>query len=173
MFDVDTNRDAKVDLLLLTEKLSKVSQGVKIHDHSNWYAPILKISNGLFCFAFLLSSLIFATVCATVIFITKKTLNAHEDIVKILQLIGANNAYIASQFKKYYFAIGCKASILSLMLGAATILGITFIVPSEADSRLLTYVAILITMPLITTALLIVTTKKSVIFFLNNDEWIG
>ncbi|MDR2681729.1 MAG: hypothetical protein LBB29_01620, partial [Holosporaceae bacterium] len=51
IFDVESYKNVPIDLLQLTEKLSKVSPGVKIHDHANWYAPILKISNGLFSFA--------------------------------------------------------------------------------------------------------------------------
>lgn len=173
IFDVEAEKNERIDLLLLTEKLSTISQGVKIHDHANWYAPIVKISNGLFFFAILLSVLIFVTVCSTVIFITKKTLNAHENIVKILQLIGANNEYIAAQFKRYYFSISCKASLLSILFSIFTVSGIIFVSSSGIDITVLKYILIFLLIPVITIILVMITSKNSVMFFLNNDKWIG
>jgi cell division transport system permease protein len=174
IFDVETEKDAKVDLLLLTDKLSKISKGVRIHDHANWYAPIVKISNGLFGFAIILSVLIFATVCATVIFITRKTLGVHLNTVKILQLIGANSSYIASQFKRYYFAVGCKSSMISICCSLCTIMGVLFISSSEIFSMdTVKYILVAVVVPLLTTLLVMTTSKNSVLFFLKNDEWIN
>ena len=173
LFSVESQKKSTIDLLLLTEKLSKISSSVKIHDHSNWYAPILKVSDGLFFFATLLSILIFATVCSTVIFITKKTLNSHQDIVKILQLIGANNRYIASQFKRYYFSVGIRASFMSLILSALTILGISLVLSSEFDINILKYLGISFAVPMITTIIVMIASTSSVIFFLKNDKWVG
>ncbi|MDR1982457.1 MAG: hypothetical protein LBQ08_01500 [Holosporaceae bacterium] len=174
IFDVETEKDAKVDLLLLTDKLSKISQGVRIHDHANWYAPIVKISNGLFGFAIILSILIFATVCAAVIFITRKTLGVHLNTVKILQLIGANSSYIASQFKRYYFAVGCKSSIISISCSLFTIVGVSFLSSSEIFSMdTVKYMLVAIIIPLIATILVMTTSKNTVLFFLKKDEWIN
>ena len=173
LFAIESHKDVKLDIMSLTEKLSKVSSGVKIHDHSSWYAPILKISNGLFLFAILLSVFIFIAVCSTVVFITKKTLNYHEDVVKILQLIGANNLYIASQFKRYYFSIGIKASIMSIVLSVLTIFGILHFLSHELDVNMLKYTAVSFGVSVITTILVMITAKSSVIFFLKNDKWIG
>ncbi|MDR2158175.1 MAG: hypothetical protein LBO02_02555 [Holosporaceae bacterium] len=174
IFDVETDKDAKIDLLLLTEKLSKISQGVRIHDHANWYAPIMKISNGLFGFAMILAILIFATVGATVIFITKKTLEVHQNTVKILQLIGANNSYIAAQFKRYYFAVGCKSSLISIFCSFLTIGGVAFISSSEIlDVNTVKYAIVATLLPLITTILVMNTSKNTALFFLRNDKWIN
>ncbi len=173
IFDVESDRETKIDLLLLTEKLSKVSPGVKIHDHANWYAPIVKVSDGLFFFAILLSVLIFCTVCATVIFITKHTLKSHEDVVRILQLIGANNSYIASQFKQYYFSIGLKASLLSIILSLLTIIRVFFIYPGVSINSMIQYAVILLIIPVIATIILMITSRHSVMYFLNEDKWVN
>jgi cell division transport system permease protein len=173
IFDVETDRGVKTDLLSLRDSLSKISYGVKIHDHANWYAPIAKISDGLFGFAIILSVLIFATVCVTMVFITKKTLATHLNAVKILQLIGANNSYIASQFKRYYFAVGCKSSLISIVCSFLTIFGIIFISSAEPLSlTTLNYAAVAIIVPLIATMLVMITSKNTVLFFLKNDKWV-
>lgn len=173
IFDVESDKETKIDLLLLTEKLSKVSPGVKIHDHANWYTPIVKVSDGLFFFAILLSVLIFCTVCATVIFITKHTLKSHEDVVRILQLIGANNSYIASQFKQYYFSIGLKASLLSMVLSLLTIVRVFYIYPGVSINSMIQYVAILIAVPVIAIIILMITSRHSVMYFLSEDKWVN
>jgi cell division transport system permease protein len=174
IFDVETEKDAKVDLLLMTDKLSKVSQGVRIHDHANWYVPVMKISDGLFGFAVILSILIFATVCATVIFITRKTLGVHLGTVKILQLIGANNSYIASQFERYYFAIGCRASLISIICSILTIVGMSFMLSDTIMSAtIFKYVLMAVFVPFVMILLIMSTSQKTVLFFLKNDRWIG
>lgn len=172
IFDVESDKETNIDLLSLTEKLSKISSGVKIHDHANWYAPILKISIGLFTFSVLLSILIFITVCTAVVFITKKTLREHRDVVKILQLIGASSKYIAAQFKRYYLRIGLKASFISILLSTLTIVGIVFITSlNYNDIILIKYVLITFVVPIFITIIIMITSKRSVIFFLNNDDW--
>jgi cell division transport system permease protein len=174
IFDVEAEKNANVDLLALSNKLSKISQGVKVHDHANWYAPIMKISNGLFYFAVLLSLLIVATVCITVIFITKKTLSVHQDVVKILQLIGSNNSYIAAQFKRYYFAVGIRASLMSIALGILTILGMNFVLSADLLSiGTLKYMLAAVLIPAISTALIMSTSQNTVLFFLNNENWLN
>jgi cell division transport system permease protein len=174
IFDVETEKGAGIDLLALSDKLSKISQGARVHDHANWYAPIVKISNGLFCFAILLSFLIVATVCVTVIFITKKTLSVHQDVVKILQLIGANNLYIASQFKRYYFATGVQASVISIVFGLLTILGINFVLSVDVMSLgTLKHLLITVSIPVFITVLIMNTSKSTVLFFLNNENWVS
>lgn len=173
LFDVETEKDISIDLLLLSEKLSKISPSVKIYDHANWYAPILKVSNALFFFSILLSVLIFLTVCATIIFITKKTLYAHQHVVKILQLIGATNRYIALQFRNYYFSIGCKASIISIFCSILTVLSMNYINQMNLlDLEYIKYFAIGLIIPVIATILVMVTAQRTVVFFLNNDTWI-
>jgi cell division transport system permease protein len=134
----------------------------------------MKISNGLFAFAILLSILIFATVCATIIFITKKTLGIHENVVRILQLIGANNNYIATQFRQYYFQICCRSSVLSFVLSLLTIIATTRITSSTLfNINSLGYLLISLVVPIIAVGLVMATSQKAVLFFLNNDKWVA
>lgn len=172
IFDVESDPDIKVDLLLLTEKLSRISQGVKVYDHSNWYAPIVKVSDTLFFFSILLSLLMLCTVCATVIFITKYTLKSHEHVVKILQLIGATNLYIASQFKQYYFFVGIKASTISIGLSLLILIRIFFIYPSLSWGAILEGAIATLLVPAAAIATLIITSRNSVMFFLKENEWV-
>ncbi|MDR1551501.1 MAG: hypothetical protein LBS14_02390 [Holosporaceae bacterium] len=172
IFDVEAEKDASIDLLLLTDKLSKISQGVRIHDHINWYAPVAKISNGLSGFALILAVLIFATVCMSVIFITRKTLGEHARTVRILQLIGATNTYIASQFKQYYFLVGCRASLISIASSILTVWGITSLSGiALLCSNTLKYILITLVIPVISVILIMITAKTTVLFFLKNDNW--
>lgn len=174
IFDVETDHETKVDLLELSSRLSKIAAGIKIHDHANWYAPILKISRGLFGFSMILALFVFITVCITVIFITKKTLSVHKDIVRILQLIGARNAYIAAQFKKYYFSVGCKASAFAIVISVITIVSLNWLMVGTffpVDS--VKYFVVTLCIPIFVTMLVMFTSKNTVLFFLQKDEWIG
>lgn len=174
IFDVETVSSTSADLLLLSDQLSKVFQGVKIHNHANWYTPIMKISNMLFVFAILLTALVCVTVCATVIFITRKTLNSYKDVVKMLQLIGATDDYIAVQFRKYYFLLSCKSSIMSIILCGITIFSINYVVFAQLLTKTsLLYLSIAAIVPVFIIILIMITSKRTVLFFLKNDNWLS
>lgn len=173
LFDVETDRTTNIDLLDLTSKLSKVSQGVRIHNHANWYAPIAKISYGLFGFSVLLMILILFTVCITIVFITKKTLGLHRDVVKILQLIGAKNEYIASQFKKYYLSIGLKGTTISVFFSMVTIFCLTYFVGGNwINLNNIKYLIISLVVPLTATLIIMLTSKTTVLYYLKNEDWV-
>ena len=173
LFDVEVDRNVNVDLLDLTSKLTKISQGVRIHNHANWYVSIAKISKGLFGFSVLLSVLILLTVCSTIIFIIKKTLSNHRDVVKILQLIGARNKYIASQFKRYYFSISLKGTWISLVLSMMTIFGITYLVGANwINWNNIRYLGISLIVPIIVIIVIMVTSQNTVLYFLKNEDWL-
>jgi len=173
LFDVELDRKVKVDLLDLTSKLSKVSQGVRIHNHANWYAPIEKISKGLFGFSVLLSVLILITVCSTVIYIVKKTLINHKDVVKILQLIGARDKYIATQFKKYYFSVSLKGTWISLILSMMTIFGITRLIEAPwINLDNIRYLGISFCVPILVIMVVMITSQSTVLYFLKNEDWL-
>lgn len=173
LFDVETDSKINIDLLDLTSKLSKISQGVRIHNHANWYTSIAKISRGLFGFSVLLAALILLTVCATIIFITKKTLSIHKDVVKILQLIGAQDKYIASQFKRYYFSVGLKGSLISIILSMFTIIGITYILGGNwINLNNIRYLGISFCVPILVIIIIMLTSKSTVLYFLKNEDWL-
>jgi cell division transport system permease protein len=173
IFDVEIEKNASVDLLLLTDRLLKVSQGVRIHDHANWYAPIANISRGLSSFAGILVIFVFTTVCVTVIFITRKTLGEHVRTVQILQLIGATNSYIASQFKRYYFVVGCKSALVSFVCSMASIWWIVFISGAKwMCESTFQYLLLTILISLFSIFLVMITAHNTVLFFLKNDKWI-
>lgn len=173
LFDVETDRTTNIDLLSLTAGLSKISQGVRIHNHANWYAPIAKISQGLFGFSILLAILILFTVCVTMVFITKKALGLHRDVVKILQLIGAKDEYIASQFKKYYLSIGLKGTAISIFFSAVTIFSLTYFSGRNwINLDNIKYLLVSLLIPLVATMIIMITSKTTVLYYLKNEDWI-
>lgn len=172
LFDVEARQNTQINLLDLSKKLERISPNVQVYEHSDFYKPVLQISRSLFAFAILLSVLIFLTVCVTIVFITKKTLNVHEDIVKILQLIGANNRYIASQFKKYYLIVGIKGGFISLFLSLLTLVGFYYICNfSSTDFHFVYYVLIALCVALVSVLIIMITANRTVLYFLNKDDW--
>lgn len=173
IYDVEIDPQANPDLLLLSDQLAKIASAVKIHNHVTWYTPIMKISTGLFAFAALLSILVCSTVCATVVFITRKTLNIHRSIVHILQLIGASNRYIASQFKRYHFMISLKSSLLSIVLANSSIGAIIYVLGGNILSPVvLIYSGVSLIVPILITIIVMLTSHVTVLNFLKNDEWL-
>lgn len=172
LFDVEAQKNANVNLLDLSKKLERISPNVQVYEHSDFYKPILQISKSLFSFAILLSLLIFSTVCVTVVFITKKTLNVHEGIVNILQLIGANNQYIASQFRRYYLILGCKGGVLSLIFSTLTLIAFYYLCNlAGSNFHFCYYLLIALFVAIISVFLIMITANRTVLYFLKKDDW--
>lgn len=173
LFDVNMEKDSSVNLLDLTAKLSKISQNVRIHEHSRWYEPIAQLSLGLFGFSMLLAILILMTVCATIIFITRKTLREHHEVVKILQLIGAKDKYISSQFRRYYFSLSIKGTLLSILLSISTIFGITYLINGDLLSLTnIKYMIASVITPIIVICITMLTSQITVVRLLKSEDWI-
>lgn len=173
LFSVETDRLVDVDLLALTSKLSKISQGVRIHNHASWYTPISKISQGLFGFSALLLFFILVTVIATIILITKKTLVGHKNSVKVLQIIGAQSNYIAKQFNKYYFSLSLKGALISIVMSCGTIWAVNYLMNTNWMSlENIKYVIISVLVPFFSMIVVMLTSKSTVMYFLKTEDWI-
>ena len=128
---------------------------------------------GLFGFSVLLSALILLTVCSTIIYIVKKALSSHKDVVKILQMIGARDKYIASQFKRYYLSVSLKGSLVSFILSLMTILGITYLVGANwINLDNVRYLGISLFVPIIVIVLVMITSQSTVLYFFTCDLFI-
>ena len=113
---------AKADLDTIAQKLEETVPGTRLDDHTRWNSQILVFADFLQGIAYLILGLIAATTIAIVMFATRAGLDAREEVVEILHLIGARDDFIAREFQNHNLWLGLKASLVGLVAALATLI---------------------------------------------------
>ncbi|MDR0406518.1 MAG: hypothetical protein LBH38_00315 [Holosporales bacterium] len=100
---------------------TKVFQEARLHNHAEWYSPVLQCAALFQIFSIALALLTGLIVIGTIIFSTHASLVVHQRIVNILQLIGATDAYIAQQFEKHTLRMALQAVLIAITITSTTL----------------------------------------------------
>lgn len=136
VIDVHLAEDAEIDTADLGAKLQAAAPGVSIEDHEKWRNTLLLLFHSVEFVAIVIIALISTVALAAIVFTTRSVLAVHNEIVEVLHLIGAQDAYIADQFQKHAFRMALRGSIGGTAFAGATILGIAFLT-RDLDAGLL------------------------------------
>ena len=122
LIEIELDPSVTLDLPGLETRISKQIPGVKIDDHTKWNEQILVFADFLETIAFTILALIIATTIAIIVFATRAGLDAREDIVEVLHLIGARDEYIAQEFQYQNLKLGLYASLIGMGAAFATLI---------------------------------------------------
>jgi len=122
LIEVDLDTSVRLDLPDLQKRISEQIPGAKIDDHTKWNDQILVFADFLETIAFTILALIIATTVAIIVFATRAGLDAREDIVEVLHLIGARDEYIAQEFQYQNLKLGLYASLIGMGAAFATLI---------------------------------------------------
>ena len=114
LIEVDLDTSTGLDLAELEQRISAQIPGATIDDHTRWNEQILVFADFLETIAFTILALIIATTIAIIVFATRAGLDAREDIVEVLHLIGARDDYIAQEFQYQNLKLGLYASLIGM-----------------------------------------------------------
>ena len=115
---------AAPDLPALTSELQGVVPGVLVDDHQRWLGDLLALGQSIKIGALVVVLLIILSAVIAVIFLTRTGLAIHQQVISLLHVIGAHDAYIAQQFQIHAFRLGLAGGLFGLSLAAATILSV-------------------------------------------------
>lgn len=110
------------DVLSLQKRLSEQFHNIHVEDHHNWKKGIFNLAYAVQVISFLIVTLIFIAIITMISYMTKASLIIHRDIVDILHLIGAKNAYIAKQYQSHTLRVALKGSFIGILLTGLTLL---------------------------------------------------
>jgi cell division transport system permease protein len=130
LIDVELHSGVQLDINKLARQINKIAPGSSVDDHQVWLERMLSLIETIQILATaVLLCIGFATV-GTVVFTTQSGLAIHHEAIDILHLIGAQDAYIASQFAGRALALGLTGGFLGLVLGIITLMGIGYLMGS-------------------------------------------
>lgn len=122
LIDVRLAPDARPDLEALAERLAAAAPGARLDDHAIWLDKVVTLAFSVQLVAAAVVALITGAAVAIVVFATRAGLAVHHDVIEVLHLIGAHDAYIAGQFQTQALLLGLRGGFIGLGLAALTIL---------------------------------------------------
>ncbi|MDY0873509.1 cell division protein FtsX [Dongia rigui] len=123
MIAVTLREDAALDQGQLQRDLTAIQSGAKVDAHDDWIADALQFLRGLKLLAALLTGLVLTATALTIVFVTRTGLSIHRNVIEVVHLIGAPDAYIAGQFQAQSLRLGLLGGIVGTLLAAGTIVG--------------------------------------------------
>ncbi|MDZ7713577.1 MAG: FtsX-like permease family protein [Rhodovibrio sp.] len=79
-------------------------------------------------------ALVGAAAVVTVVFVTRTGLSIHRNVIELLHLIGAHDAYVARQFQRHALRLGLTGGLIGLALAGATLWALARWVGQEAGA---------------------------------------
>ncbi len=111
-----------VDLEAVAARLADRVTGTSIDDHGLWLDRLIALADAIEIIAFSIMGLICIAAVATVVFATRTGLAIHHEVIELMHLMGARDAYVAEQFQMHALVLGLKGGLLGLALTVATLL---------------------------------------------------
>lgn len=126
LIDVTVKEDANLDVDALAQTISRTVPGASLDDHRRWLDRLIGLSRSIEWLAIGIVSLIGMVTIATVYYATRTGMAIHREVIGVLHVIGAPDAYIADQFAHRAFVLGLRGGVLGLMLTLPILGGIAF-----------------------------------------------
>lgn len=126
LIDVTVKEDANLDVDALAQTISKTVPGASLDDHRRWLDRLIGLSRSIEWLAIGIVTLIGMVTIATVYYATRTGMAIHREVIEVLHVIGAPDAYVADQFAHRAFVLGLRGGILGLMLTLPILGGIAF-----------------------------------------------
>ena len=115
LIDVTVKQDADLDIDALAVKLSKSVPGASLDDHRRWLDRLIGLSRSIEWLAIGIVTLIGLVTASTVYYATRTGMAIHREVIEVLHVIGAPDAYIAGQFAHRAFILGLKGGVMGLI----------------------------------------------------------
>ena len=101
--------------------LSNADPGAALDDHGVWQEQLADLIGALELVAGFIVMLVGLATVGIVIFATRSGMAAHQDVIEVLHMIGAEDGYIARQFQNFALSQGLRGGIIGIAMGALTL----------------------------------------------------
>jgi len=121
LIDVTLDSASLPSLESLRIMLSNVDPGAVLDDHGVWRDQLAGLIGTLGAVAGFIVVLVAVATVGIVVFATRSGMATHQDVIEVLHLIGARDAFIARQFQNLALSQGLRGGLIGVVLGGATL----------------------------------------------------
>jgi len=121
LIDVTLDSASPPSLESLRIMLSNADPGAVLDDHGVWRDQLAGLIGTLGAVAGFIVVLVAVATVGIVVFATRSGMATHQDVIEVLHLIGARDAFIARQFQNLALSQGLRGGLIGVALGGATL----------------------------------------------------
>lgn len=121
LIDVHTQAGVAVDAVALEARLAAIVPGTNVATHDRWLGRLFRTARLIVLSGDLAVALIGAGAVLTIIFTTRTGLLIHHDVIELLHLVGAQDAYVARQFQSHAFRQALRGGAAGMTLALVTV----------------------------------------------------
>lgn len=151
IIDVKISPDADINFIKLAQELAIASPQASLDNHKLWLSKLIQFADGLKLIATTVLLLVIAISAGAIFYTTQMSLGLHRNIIEILHIMGAKDAYIAQQYAKRMGFLGLIGGVCGLLFSIPTIFFIGSLatqieggIISEANLSILDWITIMI-----------------------------
>ncbi len=111
------------DLGALREALARAVPQANLDDHRRWAARIGTMANAIVGLAAAVFALMMAAMSTAIGFATRGAMAENREIVEVLHLVGASDAFIAREFQTHFRRLGFRGALIGGASAMAFFLG--------------------------------------------------
>lgn len=104
--------DTKIDLAKLRAALSQNVPGTNLDDHRQWIDRLTVMSRTTVLVAIVIFGLVLSAMALAVAFATRGAMAGSREVINVLHFVGAEDAYIASQFQRHFLWLGFRGELI-------------------------------------------------------------
>jgi cell division transport system permease protein len=119
----------------LKQRLSAEAPGAVLDDHTRWRRPMAEAASRLRLLGYLSIALIGAAMAAMITLAANAALAANAQVITVLRLVGARDAYIARAFVRRFTLRAAAGSLVGALLGT---IGVALLPSQDAAGGFLT-----------------------------------
>ena len=121
IIDVKISPDADIDFAQLSMDLAQASPQATLDSHKLWLNKLISFADGINLIASTVLLLVAAITSGAIFYTTQMSLGLHHNIIEILHIVGAKDAYIAQQYTKRMGFLGFLGGIIGLFFAVPAI----------------------------------------------------
>lgn len=126
LIEVKASPRLRANIDQLRDRLAAAAPSASLDDHASWHDRLARAARSSQALAIVVFLLVMGAACAISIFAARAGLAANHEIVSVLHLVGATDAFIAAEVQRRFFILGLRGAVLGLVsallaLGLASI----------------------------------------------------
>lgn len=169
LIDVEMEPGAAIDSEALGRRLAGAVAGASVDDHRIWLDRLLRLLGAVEWVAMAILVCIGLATVGTVIYTTRTSLAVHRQVIEVLHLIGAQDAYVARQFAWRALSLGLRGGLIGLGLALPVLFAVGYLA-AHIDAELLPRASLgalqwgmLVVIPLLAAAVAMMTARITVL----------
>ncbi|WP_436643769.1 cell division protein FtsX [Microbaculum sp. FT89] len=108
---VEIDRAAPPDFVELRQRLTGAVPAASLDDHQLWQGRLAVMANTLAVSGAAILVLVLVATVLSVVFATRGAMATNRDIVEVLHLVGAKEAFIAHEFERHFLRLGFRGGL--------------------------------------------------------------